>query len=68
MTTYDDLRNALDATPGYCQCEPDINYSCEACHVEAEREIARELIDDMDRETGEDIDHDLRKWGEGWKV
>ena len=66
MITYDDLDKMARATPGYCQCEPDINYSCEACHVEAERETAQELIEEMDM--ADDIARDLRAWGEGWRV
>lgn len=68
MITYDDLDEMARATTGPCQCEPEINYGCESCHVEAEREFASDVWCDIDERTGHDIDNDLREWGENWKV
>ena len=68
MITYDDLDKMARTTAGPCQCELDINYSCEACHVEAEQEFAADVWLEIDEQTGHDIDNDLREWGENWKV
>jgi len=68
VITYDDLDKMARATARPCQCEPEINYGCKACHVEAEREFAADVWFEIDERTGYDIDNDLREWGENWKV